>query len=55
MAKFTKRELSPDDPIFTGGPHIFVPVSRPTPKKPEPETDCHSADQSNEDDDGGES
>ncbi len=29
MAKSKERILKPDDPIFTGGPQIFVPVSRP--------------------------
>lgn len=30
MAKITRRELKPDDPIFTNGPQVFVPVSRPS-------------------------
>lgn len=30
MAKSTRIELKPDDPIFTGGPQVFVPVSRPS-------------------------
>ena len=32
MAKVTRIELTPDDPIFRGGPQIFVPVSRPSTK-----------------------
>lgn len=30
MAKSTRIELGPDDPIFSQGPQIFVPVSRPS-------------------------
>ena len=29
MVKSTRRELTPDDPVFTRGPQSFVPVSRP--------------------------
>ena len=29
MAKGTRVELKPDDPIFSGRPQVFVPVSRP--------------------------
>ena len=29
MAKFTRRTLQPDDPIFTGGPQVFTPIARP--------------------------
>ena len=29
MAKFTRIELTPDDPIFHQGVQMFVPVSRP--------------------------
>ena len=29
MAKFTRIKLKPDDPIFTEGLQVFVPVSRP--------------------------
>ncbi len=55
MVKTTRIELSPDDPIFTGGPQIFVPISRPTPKELDSDTERLSSDKSNEDDDGGES
>ena len=30
MAKVTWRDLKEDDPIFTQGPRLFVPVSRPS-------------------------
>ena len=33
MAKFTRIELTPDDPIFTSGVQVFRPVPRPSPKK----------------------
>ncbi len=54
MVKVTRIELSPDDPIFTGGPQIFVPVSRPALNKPEPEPDWLSTDESDDDAEGGE-
>lgn len=34
MAKFTEIELTPDDPIFSEGPQVFVPMSRPLTKTP---------------------
>lgn len=32
MAKSTRIEFTPDDPIFAEGPQVFVPVSRPLTK-----------------------
>jgi hypothetical protein len=30
MAKVTRIELTPDDPIFSGRPQMFVPISKPS-------------------------
>lgn len=30
MAKIIEKSLTPDDPIFSSGPSVFVPVSRPS-------------------------
>ena len=30
MAKVTWRDLKPDDPIFTQGPSVFTPMSKPS-------------------------
>lgn len=29
MAKSIRRDYGPDDPIYSSGPQVFVPVSRP--------------------------
>jgi len=39
MASFTRRELKPDDPIFSGQPQIFKPVSRPSTTSSTDDTD----------------
>jgi hypothetical protein len=35
MAKFTRIELKPDDPIFWGGVQVFKPMSRPVSEEEE--------------------
>ena len=38
MAKVTRIELTPDDPIFRSGSQIFVPASRPSTKNSQQNT-----------------
>lgn len=37
MAKSTRIKLTPDDPIFSSGPQVFVPISRPSTNDSKPE------------------
>lgn len=39
MVKIIEKSLEPDDPIFSSGPSVFVPVSRPSTKSSPKSTD----------------